>query len=576
MNAGVRTVLRTALSGRGRVWAGVVLWSTAEAVPAMLSGLLVARALDRGFLAGRPGTGLACLAGFAALIGLGAWATRQTYLRLAALVEPLRDELVRLTVDGSLRRAVVRGARPDPTVAARVSQHTEIAREAYASVLMVTQGFVVALIGAALGLLSLSAVFLVIVLPPVVLGLALFASALPRLARCQREAIIAEEQIAASTTAAAEGLADVVACGGEDTMLRAVDQHIEAHASATRKLARLTAVRTSSVALGAWLPLVLILLTGPWLLRNGGTPGMLVGAVFYVSQVLHPALEELVRGLGGPGLWLLVTLRRIVEETEVPDVPTNGAAPVPTDRVDVRLDQVTFAYGAADAPVVRRLDLMVRDGDHLAIVGPSGIGKSTLAGLLTGMLEPQIGSATTHGTPLSSLAPHTLAQLRVLVPQSGYVFSGTLRENLSYLRPDVSSRELVDVCARLGLEEVADRLGLDGNLRPAALSAGQRQLVALARAYLSPAPLVVLDEATCHLDATTEARVEAAFAGRPGALVVIAHRISSAQRARQILVLDGETALLGDHRSLLTTSGMYRDLAGHWERGRASMSTVVV
>ena len=575
MNPGVRSVLRTALSGRGGVWAGLVLWSTAEAVPAMLSGLIVARALDRGFLAGRPGTGLVWLAAFAALIGLGAWATRQTYLRLAALVEPLRDELVRVTVDGSLRRAVVRGARPDPTVAARVSQHTEIAREAYASVLMVTQGFVVALVGAAVGLLSLSAVFLVIVLPPVVVGLALFASALPRLARSQREAILAEEQIAASTTAAAEGLADVVACGGEDTMLRAVDQHIDAHASATRKLARLTAVRTSSVALGGWLPLVLILLSGPWLLRNGGTPGMLVGAVFYVSQVLHPALEELVRGLGGPGLWLLVTLRRIVEETEVPAVPTSGGVPVPADGVDLRLDQVTFAYGAADAPVVRRLDLTVHDGDHLAIVGPSGIGKSTLAGLLTGMLEPQCGVATAHGTPLSSLDPHTLAQLRVLVPQSGYVFSGTLRENLSYLQPAVSTRELVDVCDRLGLEDVTEHLGLDGDLRPAALSPGERQLVALARAYLSPAPLVVLDEATCFLDATTEAHVEAAFAGRPGALVVIAHRISSAQRAHRILVLDGETALLGDHRSLLAASGMYRDLAGHWERGRGSMSSVV-
>jgi ATP-binding cassette subfamily C protein len=553
----------------------VVLWSTAEAVPAMLSGVLVARALDRGFLAGRPGTGLGWLAAFAALVALGAWATRQTYLRLAALVEPLRDELVRLTVDGSLRRAVIRGARPDPTVAARVSQQTEIAREAYASVLMVTQGFVVAVVAAAIGLLSLSALLLVVVLPPVVLALVLFASALRPLARSQREAILAEEQIAASTTAVAEGLADVVACGGEDSMRRDVDRHIEAHASATRKLARLTAVRTSSVALGAWLPLVLIFLTGPWLLRNGGTPGMLVGAVFYVSQVLHPALEELVRGLGGPGLWLLVTLRRIVEETEVPAAPTGAGVTVPADGVDLRLDQVTFAYGAADAPVVRRLDLAVHDGDHLAIVGPSGIGKSTLAGLLTGMLEPRSGAATAHGTPLSSLAPHTLAQLRVLVPQSGYVFSGTLRENLSYLRPDVSSRELMEVCARLGLDEVAGRLGLDGDLTPAALTAGQRQLVALARAYLSPAPLVVLDEATCFLDATEEARVEAAFADRPGALVVIAHRISSAQRARRILVLDGETALLGDHRSLLAASGMYRDLAGHWERGRRSMSTVV-
>src|SRR5581483_6069462 len=99
----------------------------------------------------------------------------------------------------------------------------------------------------------------------------------------------------------------------------------------------------------------------------------------------------------------------------------------------------------------------------------------------------------------------------------------------------------------------------------AALSAGERQLLALARAYLSPAQIMILDEATCHLDPAADARVERAFAQRPGTLVVIAHRISSALRAKRILVLDGTRAVLGTHQELLDCSALYRDLVGHWQ-----------
>jgi ATP-binding cassette subfamily C protein len=100
---------------------------------------------------------------------------------------------------------------------------------------------------------------------------------------------------------------------------------------------------------------------------------------------------------------------------------------------------------------------------------------------------------------------------------------------------------------------------------PVVLSAGERQLITLARAYLSPARLIILDEATCHLDPVADARVEQAFAQRPGTLVVMAHRISSALHARKVLVLDGSRALLGTHQELLVCSALYRDLVGHWQ-----------
>jgi ATP-binding cassette subfamily C protein len=279
----------------------------------------------------------------------------------------------------------------------------------------------------------------------------------------------------------------------------------------------------------------------------------------------------MVRGLANAGLWLFTALMRIIETTDVAEsvdvaggmYAANGSRP---RHCDLELQNVTFAYGRRAEPVIRGLDLVVPDGDHLAIIGPSGVGKSTLAGLACGLLTPQQGQVTIAGVALRDRDPAMLAALRVLIPQQAYVFAGSVRENLSYLRPGATDAELDRAVAELGVASLLQQLGgYDADLRPSELSAGERQLVTLTRAYLSPARLVVLDEATCHLDPETEARIERAFARRPGALIVIAHRISSADRARRILLLDGDRVLLGAHDDLLERSALYRDLVGHWQ-----------
>jgi ATP-binding cassette subfamily C protein len=156
----------------------------------------------------------------------------------------------------------------------------------------------------------------------------------------------------------------------------------------------------------------------------------------------------------------------------------------------------------------------------------------------------------------------------VLIPQEAYVFAGSVYENLAYLCPEVGQRELDRAVDQLGMRPLLERVGgYSAELDPAALSAGERQLITLVRAYLSPAWLVILDEASCHLDPATEALVERAFARRPGTLIVIAHRISSALRARRVLVLDGTRVALGGHAELQRQSALYRDLVGHWESG---------
>ncbi|MDQ4049556.1 MAG: ABC transporter ATP-binding protein/permease [Actinomycetota bacterium] len=562
-------LLRSSLQGRRAEAMGVAGWSAVEAIPAFLSGLLVARAIDEGFLGGSVGTGLAWLGVLASSIIVGAWATRQTFLRLAAVVEPFRDELVIRTVTGTLRHSTAPGATADAAGAARVTHHVEIVREAYASVLIVLQSFVVSSIGALLGLFTLLPLVLVLVLPPVIVGLGLFLAALPGMAARQRESILADERIGDVAATLSDGRRDVVACGAEDTVAATVAEHVNAQASATRKLARSTALRTVAVAIGGWLPLLLILAAGPWLLRNGASTGEILGALTYVAQGLHPALGTLVRGLGNTGLWLFVTLGRIVEVTgdaeasEASNARRRGDA-VPRHH-DVSFRHVTFGYGRSPEPVIRDLDLTIPDGDHLAVVGPSGVGKSTLAALIAGMLEPQSGEVRLGDVRVGDLNPVTAAHHRVLIPQEAYVFAGTLRENLAYLRPDAATEQIDDAVERLGMRSLAERIGgYDAQVEPHELSAGERQLITLVRAYNSPARLVLLDEAACHLDPAAEAQVESAFAARGGTLLVIAHRVSSALRARRILLLDGAGVALGTHEDLLARSPLYRDLVGHW------------
>jgi ABC-type multidrug transport system fused ATPase/permease subunit len=575
VHGAVRGELLRSLRGRRRLLAQLVLWSLVEALPAFLSGRLVATAIDQGFLAGSLGTGFAWLGVFAASTVIGAWGTRQTYLRLAALVEPFRDHLVSLAVGGALRRSIAAGAAPDNAAVARMTKQVEIVRESYASALIMTQGFLITGVSALLGLLTLMPVMLLLVVPPLVLGLGIFFAALGGLAARQRAAIWADERIAEAAGELTAGLRDVAACGAEERAGAAVEAQIEGQARATRDLARSMAIRVVAIALGGWLPLLLILAAGPWLIDHGASTGTIIGALTYIATGVHPAVEAVVQGLAGTGLWLFVTLRRIIE-TGVPAEPDREHRrqwPV-SARNDLRLSGVTFGYGPWSDPVIRGMDLIVLDGHHLAVVGPSGVGKSTLAGLIAGMLDPQEGAVRIGGVPIGDLDTEELCRHRVLIPQEAYVFAGTLRENLVYLREPEETVDLDATIDELGLRPLVARLGgYEAEISPASLSAGERQLITLARAHLSPARLVILDEAACHLDPATEARIEEAFSRRPGTLIVVAHRISSAMRAHSILLLDGTEAVFGGHTELLENSALYRDLVGHWQPAAAPART---
>ncbi|GIJ23699.1 ABC transporter ATP-binding protein [Micromonospora lutea] len=564
-----RTTWRALTARRGDV-GRLAAWSLVESLPALLAGLLVARAVDQGFLAGRFSVGLTWLGGLAVAVLIGATATGRVYRSLGAVVEPFRDHLARLVVDGALHDATRAGAHPDSAPVARLTHHVEIVRDTFGGLVMVVRGFLFTAGAALLGLLALDPMVAALVATPLLAGLVVFAAALPAMLAHQRAQVTAGEALGRSAATALAGHRDVRACGAEERTVAEVDRRVSDHAEAERTLARMSALRSLSLGLGGWLPVLVLLLGAPWLVRRGLSTGAVLGALVYVTTSLQPALHALVQGLGGGGLRYAVTLDRILRTGRTPthgDPPADPTPGVPDPAPPaVRLAGLTFRYGPRARPVLHDFSMTLPEGEHLAVVGPSGTGKSTLAALVAGMVVPERGTVHLAGRPVATVAPTGLAGLRVLVPQEAYVFSGSLADNLRYLRPDADDATIETALATLGADDLARRLGgLAATIDPATLSAGERQLIAAVRAYLAPAPLVILDEATCHLDPTREATVEWAFARRPGTLIVIAHRISSAVRARRVLVFDEDGPLLGSHHDLLSHSSAYRDLVGHWD-----------
>ena len=560
----VPRLLLDALRRHPQALVRLAAWSVLEVTPLLLSGYGVAQALDAGFIAGRPEIGLTWLGvlGVAALAG--ACATRQVYRSLAEIVEPFRDDLVDSVVAGALQRSTVLGGRPDSGALARLTHQVEVVRDNFAGLLLLTRSFVISAISAVIGIAALTGVVALLVLPPLLAGLAFFLVSLRSMMSRQRDHVLTDEGVAESASAIANSLRDVVACGGEDQACARVQRDVDAHAAAERTVARMAAIRTLSVALGGWLPAVGLLVGAHWLMTNGLTLGAIAGGLIYLTQGLLPALKALVDGLGAGGLRLVVTLDRILESGERP-VPARPAGQQTPNGHDFVVDGVTFCYGRHAEPVVKALDMVIPDGQHLAMIGPSGAGKSTLAGLLAATHVPAQGQIRLGGVPVADLDPRTLASHRVLIPQEAYVFAGTLGDNLRYLHPSATRAELDAVVAELDLRAMVGRLGgYDAAIDPGALSAGERQLIAVARAHLTPAPVLILDEATCHLDPAAEERVERVLAGRRGTLIVVAHRISSALRAQRIVLMDGTDLVTGTHRELIATAPLYRDLVlGH-------------
>jgi ABC-type multidrug transport system fused ATPase/permease subunit len=265
------------------------------------------------------------------------------------------------------------------------------------------------------------------------------------------------------------------------------------------------------------------------------------------------------------------------EQPEIVDAP--DATVLPPIRGRVEFSDVSFRYGpeADGAWALRDVDLVIEPGQTIALVGETGAGKSTFAKLATRFYDPTEGAVLVDGHDLRTVTAHSLRSQMGIVPQEGFLFSGTVRENLAFGRPDATDEEIRAAARTIGADDFIAVLehGYDTQIgeRGIQLSAGQRQLVAFARALVADPRILVLDEATSNVDIHTEGLIEQGLrrliAGRSA--IVIAHRLSTIRGAARILVMEhGQIVEQGSHEELLRAEGRYWQLYRDWEQQAAA------
>jgi ABC-type multidrug transport system fused ATPase/permease subunit len=300
------------------------------------------------------------------------------------------------------------------------------------------------------------------------------------------------------------------------------------------------------------------------------TLGTLFAFMLYVQNFFDPVQQ--LSQLYNTFLSATAALDKIVEvldeEPEVRDAP--DAKPLPRVEGGVRFENVRFGYGEGPE-VLHGLDLDVPAGTTVALVGHTGAGKSTIAKLLARFYDPREGRITIDGHDLRDVTQASLRRQLGIVPQEGFLFAGTVSENIAFGRPNADAPEIASAAETIGAHEFVSNLedGYDTHLqeRGTRLSLGQRQLVALARALLADPRILILDEATSSVDIGTERKIESALrrllAGRTA--FVIAHRLSTIRDADLIVVLEhGRVVEQGTHDELLSRQGLYTSLYGDW------------
>jgi ATP-binding cassette subfamily B protein len=258
----------------------------------------------------------------------------------------------------------------------------------------------------------------------------------------------------------------------------------------------------------------------------------------------------------------------LVTAPSVPEAP--DAHDLPPIEGEIRLEKLTFGYDPR-SPVLRDVDLVIEPGETIAVVGETGAGKSTIAKLVTRFYDPTSGTVRIDGHDLRQVTFHSLRQQIGVVPQEPFLFAGTIRDNITFANPDASDEEIEEACRLIGLDDVIARQadGLDSAVheRGVSLSSGERQLLALTRAFLARPRVLVLDEATSNLDLQSETRIERAldFLLEGRTAIIIAHRLATAMRADRIAVVhDGHIVEIGSHDELVAAGGRYASLYATW------------
>jgi ATP-binding cassette subfamily B protein len=314
----------------------------------------------------------------------------------------------------------------------------------------------------------------------------------------------------------------------------------------------------------------LLAIGGEMVLHHTLSLGALVAFFLYLNRFFQP-IQLLVQQYNTyqQGQSSVTKLRGLLE-TKPTVIESPDAAELPPIDGEIVFDHVSFGYDP-DVPVIEDVDIRIAPGETVAFVGPTGAGKSTLAKLVTRFYDPTSGRVLIDGHDLRDVTMLSLRRQLGVVPQEPFLFAGTIGDNIAFARPDATDAEIHEAVERVGLSEVIDRTpeGIDTVVheRGQTLSSGERQLIALGRAFLTRPRVLVLDEATSNLDLQSETMIEAALDVllENRTAILIAHRLSTAMRADRIVVVDeGRVIEEGPHAELVALGGRYAEMYATW------------
>ncbi|GAB2492274.1 ABC transporter ATP-binding protein [Streptosporangium sandarakinum] len=368
------------------------------------------------------------------------------------------------------------------------------------------------------------------------------------------------------------GAAVIRAHASEARTAERLDAAIDASRAAQTRAQRIVATVFPVTEIVAAATVAGVVLLGVRLGVSGEmTAGSLVAFLFLITLFVSPlqtATEVLSDAQNAVAGW-----RRVLGVLDTPpDVADPGpdGVELPRGPISVAFEDVSFAYPGGP-PVLSDVSVEIPPRSRIAVVGETGSGKTTFAKLLTRLMDPVSGRVTVDGEDLRRIRFASLRERIVMVPQDGFLFDGTLADNVRFGRPSATDEEITLALTELGLADWLEGLpaGLSTPVgqRGESLSSGERQLVALARAYLADPDLLLLDEATSAVDPATEVRLARALEGvtRGRTAVSIAHRLSTAEAADEVLVFDrGRIVQRGPHAELVRQGGVYADLYASW------------
>ncbi|HEU4393395.1 MAG TPA: ABC transporter ATP-binding protein [Solirubrobacterales bacterium] len=568
---------------RGRValmFVGLALATAAGLAPPYLAG----RAIDSGILAGDVAALDLIVVAFVVVSVLYAAATYlQTYMVGWVGTRVLQDLRQRVFVHLQSMSIGFFTRRSPGVLISRMTNDIEALNQLVTSGVVTMFSSTLTLVGVVVIMLALDvqlALVTFLTLPLLAIASIAFRIVSQGAYRATRERIAA---ITAYLQESLSGVRVVRSFGQEPRHVDEMTELNEQNRAVNMKTVYLNASYFPAVELLAAVATATILLYGGSQAIDGAIQiGVIVAFVGYLNTFFEP-IQQLSQ-LYTTYQQGMAALDKIFDllDTEADMIDAPEANDPGTLRGEIELDGVWFSYGEGDEPgadswALRGVDLHVPPGQTLALVGATGAGKSTFAKLVARFYDPQQGRVLVDGHDLRGVQQRALRRQLGIVPQEGFLFSGSVRENIAFGRPEAGEEEIEAAIATVGATQfvaaLPQRIETQIGERGVQLSAGQRQLVAFARALLAEPRILILDEATSNVDVRTERTIERGLErllqGRTA--IVIAHRLSTIRRAGKIVVLDGgKIAEQGTHEELIDAGGPYSKLYGAWAESSAA------